>query len=154
MQKDRTMTSPSHPFTSDAAVESVGERMIGRTLPKAEWTHAAHVAAAAWIILRRPDLVAERDMPDLIRAYNLSVGGVNSDTEGYHETLTQAWLRGVRAGLAGLPADVAPHLAVGALLETDLNRSDWPLSYWSKPVLFSLEARRGWVEPDLKPLPF
>ena len=29
-----------------------------------------------------------------------------------------------------------------------------PDHFWSKPVLFSVEARRSWVEPDLKPLPF
>ena len=34
---------------------------------------------------RRPSATC----PDLIRRYNESVGGVNSDTEGYHETITQ-----------------------------------------------------------------
>jgi len=35
-----------------------------------------------------------------------------------------------------------------------LGRPDWPLAYWSKSVLFSAEARRGWVEPDLAAFPY
>ena len=40
------------------------------------------------------------------------------------------------------------------LLATSLGRSDWLLTYWSRETLFSVEARRAWVEPDLAPLPF
>lgn len=141
-------------FTSDDEVAEIADGVIARTLPKARWTHAAHVAAAAWLVMRRPDIAPERDMPGLIRAYNEGVGGVNSDTEGYHETITQASLRAVRAGIASLPPETAVHAAVQALLDGGLDRSDWLLAYWSRAVLFSVEARRGWVEPDLKPLPF
>jgi hypothetical protein len=35
-----------------------------------------------------------------------------------------------------------------------MGRSDWLFRYWSKPVLFSVRARKSWVEPDLAPLPF
>lgn len=141
-------------FASDDAVAEIAEGVIARTLPKPRWTHAAHVAAAAWIVARRPDLIAERDMPGLIRAYNEATGVANTDTEGYHETITQASLRAVRAGLARLAADTPVHVAVNVLLAEGLGRSDWLLAYWSKPVLFSVAARRAWVEPDLAPLPF
>lgn len=141
-------------FASEDAVAEIAEGVIARTLPKARWTHAAHVAAAVWLVARRPDLDPERDMPGLIRAYNEATGVRNTDTEGYHETITQASLRAVRAGLARLPADTPTHVAVEVLLADGLGRSDWLLAYWSKPALFSVEARRGWVEPDLAPLPF
>jgi len=141
-------------FASDDAVAEIAEGVIARTLPKSRWTHAAHVAAAVWLVARRPDLDPERDMPGLIRAYNEATGVRNTDTEGYHETITQASLRAVRAGLARLPADTPAHVAVEALLADGLGRSDWLLAYWSKPALFSVEARRRWVEPDLAPLPF
>jgi hypothetical protein len=39
------------------------------------------------------------------------------------------------------------------LLASNCGRSDWLLEYWSKPVLFSMMARRAWIDPDL-PLPF
>jgi len=50
-------------------------------------------------------------MPAMIRRYNQSVGGVNSDTGGYHETITQASLHMTRALLAVLPADATPATA-------------------------------------------
>ena len=147
------MSDPIVPFTCEAEVEALGEGMIARSLPKARWTHAAHFAAAVWILERRPDLTAERDMPGLIRAYNESVGGTNSDAEGYHETITQASLRAVRAHLAAQPGRPL-HEAVNALMASPLGRSDWLLDYWSRPALFSVEARRAWREPDLRPLLF
>jgi len=39
-------------------------------------------------------------------------------------------------------------------MASSFGRSDWLLSYWTKPVLFSVAARRGWIGPDVKPLPF
>ena len=90
------MTAEPRLFADDAAIRSVGERMLACTLPKAEWTHEAHLATTLWLIAERPDIAPERDLPNLIRSYNESVGGVNSDTEGYHETITQCFLAGVR----------------------------------------------------------
>lgn len=113
---------------------------------------AAHFAAAVWL-LRRPDMNAMRDMPRLIRAYNEATGVPNTDSSGYHETITLGSLRAARAWLADRP-DKELHEALQELLASEYGRRDWPLEYWSKQVLFSAAARRGWVEPDLKPLPF
>jgi hypothetical protein len=139
-------------FLSDAAIDHIGRGLLDRSLPKTEWTHAAHFAAALWL-LRRPDMHAMRDMPSLIRAYNEATGVPNTDTGGYHETITLGSLRAARAWLADRP-NSALHEALEELLASEYGRPDWPLAYWSKPVLFSVAARRGWVEPDLLPLPF
>lgn len=140
-------------FVADAEIAAIADGLMDHSLPKADWTHAAHFAAACWLIRRRPDILPERDMPGLIRAYNVAVGGVNSDTEGYHETITQASLRGARAVLAAFEDAPLP-VALNALLAGELGDKTWPLTYWSRERLFSVEARRGWVEPDLKSLPF
>lgn len=42
---------------------------------------------------------------------------------------------------------------VNALLLSDVGRRDWPLRFYSRERLFSVSARRGFVEPDLMPLP-
>ena len=141
-------------FADDAEIAQIGEGLRDRTLPKARWTHAAHFAAAAWILLRRPQLDPFREMPGLIRAYNLTTGVANTDTEGYHQTITQASLRAAKAFLEGLPPDTPLYQAVNALLDSPLGRRDWLLEYWSRDALFSVSARRGWLEPDLRPLPF
>lgn len=137
---------------SDADIERIARGVISRTLPKPEWTHAAHFAAALWV-LTRPELDAARDMPGLIRAYNAATGVANTDTEGYHETITQASLRAARARLDARP-DTALSWVLADLLASDLGRSDWLLRHWSRDVLFSPKARREWVGPDLQALPF
>ena len=140
-------------FASDAAVRRVGEGLLARTLPKAEWTHEAHLAACAWLLLERPEVQPERDLPDIIRTYNVAVGGVNDDTQGYHDTITKAYLRGVRLFLEEADRDAPLHDLVNDLLHSPMGRRDWPLRFWSKERLFSVDARRGWVEPDIRVMP-
>jgi hypothetical protein len=139
-------------FSSESEIERIGRGLLDRSLPKVEWTHTAHFAAAFWL-MRRPDMNAFRDMPGLIRAYNEATGVPNTDTGGYHETITVASLRASRVWLLARP-EVPLHKALNDLLEHEYGRSDWLLSYWSRPLLFSAAARRTWIEPDLRPLPF
>jgi hypothetical protein len=139
-------------FISDAGIDRIGRGLLDRSLPKAEWTHAGHFAAALWL-LRQPHIEAMREMPGLIRAYNEATGVPNTDSGGYHETITLASLRAARAWLAARPA-MALHETLNELLASALGRSDWPLRYWSRPVLFCAQARRSWVEPDRRRLLF
>ena len=140
-------------FADDVAIRRVGAAMIARALPKPEWTHEAHLATCAWLILERPDIVPERDLPDMIRRYNESVGGVNDETQGYHETITRVFVRGVRLSLAASEGQGGLAARVNALLLSPHGRREWPLGFYSRERLFSVEARMGWVEPDLAPLP-
>ncbi len=136
-------------FRDDAAVRRIGEGLIARTLTRPEWTHEAHLAACLYILTERPDIVPERDLPDIIRRFNESVGGVNDDTQGYHETITQVYIRAVRRFLARTDAALPLVEKVNALLKAEEGRRDWPLRFYSPGRLFSKEARLGWVEPDL-----
>jgi hypothetical protein len=140
-------------FSSDAEIERLGLRLLDRSLPKAEWTHAGHFAAALWLLRARPDIDAAREMPDIIRAYNTATGVANTDTGGYHETITQASLHMARRFMADRPGGEPLHELHAALMASPLGAKDWLLAYWSRSRLFSVEARRGWVEPDLLPLP-
>jgi hypothetical protein len=132
----------------DEAIRLVGAGFLARALPKAEWTHEAHLSTCAWLILERPDIDPERELPDLIRRYNESVGGVNDESQGYHETITQIFIRAVRGHVAATEGR-ALHARVNALLLSPQGRRDWPLRFYSMERLFSREARLGWVEPDL-----
>lgn len=136
-------------FESDAEIRRIGEGLIACTLPKVEWTHEAHLATCLWIIRDRQDIEAERDLPRFIPRYNVSVGGVNSDTEGYHETITQIYIAAIRDHLSEIDPLSALTDAVNALLVSDRGRRDWPLRFYSREKLFSVEARRGFVSPDL-----
>jgi hypothetical protein len=140
-------------FASASDVAHIGEGLVARTLPRAEWTHEAHLAATTYLLLRRPDIDLDEQLPDLIRRYNESVGGVNSDSEGYHETITRTFLRGVRLFLEEADPRKPLHELVNELLHSPMGRRDWPLRFYSPQRLFSVEARRHFVEPDLRALP-
>ena len=126
---------------------------FGRTLSKEEWTHEAHLAATTYLLLRRPDVNLDLELPGIIRRFNESVGGVNSDSEGYHETITRAFLRAVRLFLAEADPKAPLHELVNELLLSPMGRRDWPLRFYSRELLFSIEARRNFVEPDVAAFP-
>lgn len=136
-------------FASDAAVRHVGTGLLSRTLPRPEWTHEGHLAACLWLVRERRDIALEAELPAIIAAYNESVGGVNDDTQGYHETLTQLYIVGVRVFSATCPADAPLVDTVNALLVSDTGSREWPLTLYSHDRLFSVEARRGLVMPDM-----
>src|SRR4051794_38780288 len=140
-------------FTSDAEIEHLGEHFLARTLPKAEWTHEAHLATTTWLLLGRTDIDVDTELPDLIRRYNESVGGVNSDSEGYHETITRAFLSGIRLFLREAGTAEPLHELVNELLLSPMGRRDWPLRFYSRDRLLSVEARRAFVPPDVAALP-
>ena len=140
-------------FTSDADVAHIGEGLLGCDLPRAEWTHEAHLAATTYLLLRHPEIDLDQDLPGLIRRYNESAGGVNSDTEGYHETITRVFLHGVRLFLRETDSKEPLHHLVNELLLSPTGRRDWPLRFYSPSLLFSVEARRAFVEPDVRALP-
>jgi len=141
------------PFSSDLAIAELTHRFADRTLEKADWTHAAHFAVALHLLHER-GAAAYTDMPPLIRAYNEATGVANTDTEGYHETITIASIRAAEAHLASAPEARALHLVLADLLASELGRSDWLFAHWSRALLFSPEARKNWRAPDLAPLQF
>jgi hypothetical protein len=140
-------------FTSDAEIEHLGEGLLARTLTREEWTHEAHLAATTYLLTRRPDIDVDRALPGIIRAFNESVGGVNDDTQGYHETITRVFLHGVRLFLAEADLHEPLHELVNELLMSPMGHRDWPLRFYSDERLFSVEARRHFVPPDLAALP-
>jgi hypothetical protein len=140
-------------FSCDADIEHIGEGLMARRLPRAEWTHEAHLAATAYLVLRRPELDLDAELSSIIRSYNASVGGVNDATQGYHDTITRVYLRGVRMFLAEADRGAALRDLVNALLLSPIGRRDWPLRFYSKERLMSVAARLKFVEPDLAPLP-
>ena len=144
---------PIRQFSSDAEIEHLGEGLVARTLARPEWTHEAHLAATTYLLLRRRDIDLDKELPDIIRRFNESVGGVNSDTEGYHETITRMFLHGVRLFLAEADGSEPLFELVNELLLSPMGRRDWPLRFYSGDRLFSVEARKHFAPPDLAALP-
>ena len=144
---------PPRFFTDDVEIEHLGEGLLACTLRREEWTHEAHLAATTYLLTRRPDVDLDQELPGIIRRFNESVGGVNSDAEGYHETITRVFLHGVRLFLAEARPQESLHELVNELLLSPMGRRDWPLRFYSRERLFSVEARLHFVPPDVAALP-
>lgn len=105
-------------------------------------------------MLADPDENPFTSLPTIIRNYNEATGVENTDQGGYHHTITMASLLAAKHLLDRSPKHTALFEVTNKLLESEYGASDWILSHWTKPVLFSRKARREWVAPNLKPLPF
>lgn len=76
---------------------------------------------------------------DSITTHNCGVGTPNTETEGYHETLTIFYIASVHQAAAPSPE---------ALFDMGSCSRTAPLRHWSRDVLFTPPARRGWMAPD------
>ena len=131
-------------FHTDAEIEHIGEGLIARTLPRARVDpRGASRRPRPICSPAGPTSTSTSELPGFIRAYNESVGGVNSDSEGYHETITRVFLHGVRLFLAEADRKEPLHELVNELLLSPMGRRDWPLRFYSRERLFSVEARRN-----------
>ncbi|MET0309532.1 MAG: hypothetical protein ABW023_12570 [Sphingomonas sp.] len=139
-------------FDTDAEIVRLGEGLLACSLERADWTHEAHLAACLYLLTLRPDVDVDAGIAGIISCFNESVGGVNDDTQGYHDTITRTYVAGVRLFLAET-GETGLRERVNALLRSPMGRRDWPLRFYSRELLFSVPARRGFVAPDLAPLP-
>jgi len=139
-------------FTTDAEIAHIGEGLLACTLTKAEWTHEAHLAACLYLLAERPDVDVDAEIAGVISRFNESTGCVNDDKGGYHDTITRAYVAGVRLFLSQT-AETGLAARVNALLRSPIGRRDWPLGFYSRELLFSVPARRGFIPPDRAPLP-
>ena len=63
-------------------------------------------------------------------------------------------MRGAADHLASHPKNTPLHVVHSALMASRFGDPNWLFAYWSRDLLFSVPARRDWVEPDIAPLPF
>ncbi len=120
----------------------------GCTLPKEQWTHGAHLLTGAWYVHRYGADDALERMRRNVRAYNVSVGGKNTETSGYHETITVFWIK-LLAGLRLEVQEMARAEFAGLAVERFAEDKGILGRYYDFDVLQSVEARREWVAPTL-----
>ncbi len=141
-------TMPTLPVTEPEIDEFIAA-FEGCTLPKSEWTHAAHLLTGACYVHELGREAALAKMREWVRRYNESVGGKNTETSGYHETITAMWIRlldGLRREAGAMDRAEFAALAV----ERFASRRDVFRDYYDFDVVGSTEARMRWMEPTLK----
>ena len=124
------------------------EAFLDCSLPKADWTHQAHLRVGLWHVHQLgPDAALVR-LRDGIRRLNESHGTANTDTGGYHETITRLYVLVMDRFLTAADRSRSlDDLTVDYIARYPT--SDLPLRYYSRGRLYSLQARRDWIEPDL-----
>ncbi len=121
------------------------------TLKKEEWTHEAHLIVGLWLLAKYKENALPEMRTRLIR-FNESIGGVNDDHNGYHETLTVFWLWALKEMFADDNGKVVwDQDALDDLLfdESLADRNIWS-DFYSKDLMTSVAARKGFVKPDLR----
>ena len=136
---------PSHPSTADTAFKTAFE---AGTIPPAEFHHREHIQLAYVYLCEGQLEQAHQNMRAALQNF-LSTNGVPADK--YHETLTLSWIQAVRHFMdrAGPTLSFADFIAA----DDRLLDSKIMLSHYSSDHLFSNDARKSFVAPDLSPIP-
>jgi hypothetical protein len=116
-------------------------------LPGEEFRHRGHLRLA-WLVLSRH----RRDEAESIVAREIQQFAVANGASGkYHDTLTRFWVR-----LVGHAIENATNVwSIDELLAKFpfLLDKSLPYRHWRGETFNSDQARAGWIEPDLLPVP-
>ena len=140
------------PFATDREALKLCREFRELRLPKPAWTHRAHLTAALWFFTHHSWEETAVLIPAAIKRYNAVTGVEDSATNGYHQTITRFYLWAVVRWMRERPVTDGFAARANALYD-ELGDRELPLPYYSRERLWSVEARAGWVEPDLVPLP-
>jgi hypothetical protein len=127
------------------------ERFESALFPCSEWHHREHIKIGYLYLQRLPLEAAMDRMREKLEALNRVHQVPDLPNRGYHETMTEAWLRLVDVTLREFgPAATADAFCDQnpQLLEKRVLRF-----FYSRELLTSARAKREFVAPDLAPLP-
>ena len=119
------------------------------TLPKAQWTHQAHVRVA-FLYIRDHGLTRAIDhMRAGLQALSAARGVPDSAGRGYHETITLAFLHLIAAAHQTAPCTTSEQFCHRF---PDLLKKSILQNYYSQEKITSPQAKTNFLEPDLAPL--
>jgi hypothetical protein len=116
-------------------------------IPNTAFRHHDHLRLA-WLYVRRDG----REMGGArVRAGLRRFATIHGVPHLYHETLTSFWIRLVAHAVETFPAQQRFEELLGCWAGFDDRRAAY--RHWRPETLDAAQARREWVEPDLRPLP-
>lgn len=137
--------------STEPEIEEFLAAFEGCTLPKARWTHGAHLLTGACYVHALGECAAIDRMRTYVRRYNESVGTKNTESSGYHETITVAWIK-LLAGLLRRSQPIERAAFVTLAVEHFSPQRDIFKRHYDFDLVASREARLGWIEPTRQPL--
>ena len=135
-------------YTDDKEIETLVASFEDASIARGVWKHAEHLVVALYYVNKYDDIekATKRMRKGL---FNLLTEGFKVDLTKempYHETLTVFWMRAVDEFSRSVH-DSPMHEKANRLIEKF--DKDYPLRFYSRGFLFSDDARRRYVEPDL-----
>lgn len=134
------------------SIEQIGQLVDAfeaGSLPPSQFNHHAHLTVALWYLAHQPFPEAATTMRRNIQQF----AAAHQHSQLYHETITMFWMRLLRHVLdTKEPSELLPEV-VYRTLRTFGDMQPF-FRHYSREQAFSPQARQGWVEPDLLPLPF
>lgn len=135
-------------YWTSEEIENLIQSFKKCTLPRSEWTHQAHLIIALWYLTHYSQLEAIKCIKEGIQNYNNALGIKTTKDSGYHETITLFWIKIMFQYLTVKGKNCSFVDLVNGLSQYSDPRL--PLEYYSQNCLMSWQARRSWIEPDLK----
>lgn len=122
------------------------------SLSDEQWNHRAHVRIA-YMYVSQGDLFAALDrMRAGIKAFNKVSGTAEAIDQGYHETMTQAFM----VLIFHANSMTGPHVSSDdfCACHPELLSKSILRQFYSRERIMTWTAKSEFVEPDLKPLPY
>jgi hypothetical protein len=118
------------------------------SLPKECWTHGAHLLTGACYVHALGEAAAIDKMRLCVSRYNEAVGGKNTESSGYHETITIAWIK-VLAGLLRQSRPMARAHFAALAVQRFAGDKGYLTRFYDFDLVNSVEARRTWIPPTI-----
>jgi hypothetical protein len=133
-------------YKTETEINEVINLFEAAKLPREKWRHAEHLTMAMHYAIHNDFDESLNKMRSGILKLNDFHGVVTTPERGYHETLTVIWTRAVFDFVKANPNKNLVELANKIIERFDKN---YPLKFYSRELLFSVEARFRFVEADL-----
>ncbi len=133
-------------YKNDSEIEAVVREFESCTTPAPDFTHERHVTVAIWYLEKHPFTVALKKMRDGLFRF---IKHHHVDPGKYNETITVFWLKLTDQTLKQLSPEL-PLINKTNQVIAQLAHAKLIRDYYSDAVLWSAEAKQGWIEPDLK----
>jgi hypothetical protein len=124
-------------------VDEFGRELLAGYLARGAFGHHEHLHMT-WSYLGRGE-------PDRVLPFLRHVAESHGETGKLNVTMTRFWIQATAHAIEESGTTDFDELLsrVPHMLDKQL-----PFRHWRRETLFSPPARAGWIEPDLRPLPF
>jgi len=128
-------------------IDHVIQGFENQTLEESKWTHHAHLMVSLHFCLKYDMETALNQLREKIKKYNACLGGINDETQGYHETITKFWIDRTNYFM-NITDNNNFYEMCNLYINSHLGHSKSPWWFYEKKTLDSVSARMDWVVPD------